>query len=87
MALAKEEYPKIPLPATLKTSQNKVHQHMDQYRKGMNLLQQVQRGARKISRWLEHLSYKDKLGELGLFSPEKRRIQGELIVAFLQGAV
>ena len=53
-----------------------------QYRKDIDLLECIQRRVTKIIKMMEHLSYKDRLRELGLFRLEKRGLQGHLIVAF-----
>ena len=36
----------------------------------------------KMLQGLEHLSCEDRVRELGLIIPEKRRLQGDLIAAF-----
>ncbi|KAK4830125.1 hypothetical protein QYF61_008552 [Mycteria americana] len=59
-----------------------LHQALESSAQDMDLLEQVQRRAAKIIRGVEHLSYEDRLRKLWLLRLEKRRLQGDLIVAF-----
>ncbi|KAK4828461.1 hypothetical protein QYF61_026686 [Mycteria americana] len=59
-----------------------------QHRKDMDLLEWVQRRAMKMIRGMEHLSYEERLRELGLFSLEKKGSRDTLLWPFciLKGA-
>ncbi|KAF4796588.1 hypothetical protein TURU_083014 [Turdus rufiventris] len=53
-----------------------------QHKKDVDMLEEVQKGVIKLTPGLEHISYEDRLREMGQFSLENRRLRGYLITVF-----
>jgi len=59
-----------------------VHYWALQYKRDVDILERVQRKTTKMIKGLEHLSYEERMRKLGLFILEKRRLWGNLTIAY-----